>query len=271
VSMKRCASENGSSHTTPYACPVDGRSCVVLEPLRERMVSELGREGADKLAEDAKKYGLPCGSCRKGEQDAGGLSGVRLGRHERRILLFAPPGSKCGWRDGQGKPTFPGDGAIVYPEGPSRAAEEANRRALRKLERAGLVDLSRNWSWAEDDKPPDWFRAKKARSRYWVMGRAYRTARLTPLGESVVERCRHELETGKPIRWQKLLNGLVEDVVRPQSKLFEEFGLWLGGTIFFSAFGSTFARTEEARNQAKKRSEAAKRLQAFVSEKAARS
>ncbi len=204
MSIKGCASENGRRDTTfsVHECPVDGRPCKVLEPLRERMVEDLGPDGAARLVEDAKKFGLPCGSCRKGEQDARNLSGLRLGKHERRILLFAPPGSKCGWRGGEGRPTFPGWGKIIYPDGPSRAAEEANRRALRKLEHAGLVELSREAPWAEDVKPPPWFEAKQARSRYWAMGRQYRTAKLTPLGELVVERCRHELEAGKPIRWK---------------------------------------------------------------------
>jgi len=232
------------------------------------MVEDLGPDGAARLVEDAKKFGLPCGSCRKGEQDARNLSGLRLGKHERRILLFAPPGSKCGWRDGEGRPTYHGAGKIVYPAGPSRAAEESNRRALRKLDRAGLVELSREAPWAEDDKPPPWFETKRARSRYWAMGRQYRTAKLTPLGELVVERCRHELEAGKPIRWKKLMDGLSEDVHRPRSELFRQFGLWCGGLVFWPAFGASFARTSEGQQQAKKRADATKRFQAFVSEKA---
>ncbi len=241
---------------------------MVLEPLRERLVEELGADGADRIAEDAFKYGLPCGSCRKGELDARNLPGLRLGKHERRILISVPPGSKCGWRDGQGDPTFPDAGKIVYPDGPSRAAEESNRRALRKLERAGLVELSRSASWEEDDKPPGWFQTKKARSRYCRMGRAYRTAKLTPLGELVVERCRAELEAGKPIRWQKFLSGMIDDVSRPDGELFRQFGLWFGGVIWWSGFGATLARTKEDREAANKRREAAKRLQAFVFEKA---
>ncbi len=268
MSIRRCASATDSSCTTSYACPVDNRSCVVLELLHERMLEDLGQDEAAKLVEDAAKYGLPCGSCRKGAEDARNLAGLRLGKHERRILLFAPPGSKCGWRDGPGDPTFPGCGKIVYPEGPSRAAEEANRRALRKLERAGLVELSRE-SVGFGNQPPPWFLAKLAQSRYGAMGRRYRTAKLTPLGELVVVRCRHELEAGKPIRWQKLLKGLAEDVERPPTELLREFAMWLGGTIFWAAFGAGFARTKEARQRASKRGEAMKRFKAFVFGKAA--
>src|SRR5215212_4087838 len=146
VSIKSCAPDSGGRDTTfsVHECPVDARPCKVLEPLHQRMVEDLGLEGATRLAEDAKKHGLPCGACRKGEQDARNLSGLRLGRHERRILLAAPPGSKCGWRDDSpGEPTFPGAGRVIYPDDPSRAAEEANRRALRKLEHVGLVELDR--------------------------------------------------------------------------------------------------------------------------------
>src|SRR3712207_2907350 len=170
VSTKRCASKIVSSHATSYACPVTSEPCVVLEPLRERMMEGLGRDGAAKLTADAVEYGLPCGSCYIGERNARNLSGVRFGKHERRILLTAPPGSKCGWRDTAPKPTFPGDGKIIYPDGPSRAAEEANRRALRKLERAGLVELSRQDWLGDPGEPPKWARDKRARSRYWGWG-----------------------------------------------------------------------------------------------------
>jgi hypothetical protein len=262
MSIRRCATENDYSGTTSYACPVDSQPCVVLEPLQARMHEDLGAQEAASLVQDAANYGLPCGSCRKGAQDARNLSGSRLGKHERRILLFAPPGSKCGWRDRSGSPTFHGAGMVVYPEGPSRAAEEANRRALRKLEGAGLVELSRGS--VKFANQPDWFKAKRARSRYWMMGRRYRSAKLTPLGELVAERCRHELETGKPIRWQKLLPALAADVERPPAELFREFALWLGGTVFTAAFGEGFGRTEEIRQRARERGEAMKRFKAFV-------
>lgn len=266
MNIKRCASDAVSTHTTFNACPVDDRPCIVLEPLRGKMVEELGCGKAAELAEDARKHGLPCGSCRKGRQDAQNLSGLRLGKHERRVLLAAPPGSKCGWRAGPGEPPFPGWGKIIYPDGPSRSAEEANRRALRKLEHAGLVELSREWASWHDDKPPAWFKAKQARSRYWMMGRRYRTARLTPLGELVVDRYRQELEAGKPIRWQKFLSGLIEDVVRPRGELFRQFGLWFDGVVFWAVFGVSFARTKGGREQAEGRREAAKRLQQSVLE-----
>jgi len=266
MSIKRCTSEHAASDATSYACPVNASPCVVLEPLRERMVQDLGPEAAAKLTADGVKYGLPCGSCYVGERDACNLQGVRLGKHERRILLCAPPGSKVGYRAGRDAEML--QPQIIYPDGPSRSDEEANRRALKKLEAAGLIELSRDYTWDKGQEPPKWFKAKQARSRYWAMGRRYRSAMLSPLGELVVERCRDELENGKPIRWAKLVNGLAEDVRKPLGELFRQFGLWTGGTIFFSGLGAAFARTKEDRERATERREAAKRFQVFVYEKA---
>jgi len=247
---------------------VNGKPCVVLEPLRERMVEDLGHDGAANLTADAVKFGLPCGSCRVGVRDASFLGGLRLGKHERRILLSAPPGSKCGWRDGPGKPTYRFSGKVMHPGGPSRSDEEANRRALKKLEASGLVELSRDYAW-EDRNPPQWLKTKRAGSRYWMMGRRCRSAKLTPLGELVVERCRDELEGGKPIRWAKHIDGLTKDVSQPESELFRQFSLWIDGAVWLSGFGAMFARTQEDRERANQRRESAKRFQAFVSEKAA--
>jgi hypothetical protein len=261
---KRCVSETVSSDATFHACPANGRPCVVLEPLRERMTQDLGHDGAAKMTAAAVKYGLPCGSCYVGERDARNLQGLRLGKHERRILLSAPPSSKVGYKAGEGNEML--RPKIMYPEGPSRSEEEANRRALKKLGAAGLIELSRAYTWDKDQEPPKWFEAKQARSRYWMGGRRYRTAALTLLGELVVERCRTELENGKPIRWAKLTGGLAEDVRQPLGELFRQFGMWTGGVIFWFGFGETFGRTKEGRERAAKSREAAKRFQAFVLE-----
>jgi hypothetical protein len=271
VSTKRCVSETDPSDATSYACPVTGRPCVVLDPLRERMVEDLGYVEAAQLTADAVKHGLPCGSCYIGERDARNLLGIRLGKHERRILLTAPPGSKVGYRAGRAEEMIAPK--IMYPDGPSRAAEEANRRALKKLERVGLIELSQAYpSWlrmgGKGQDEPEWFRAKRARSRYSWMGRKVRSAMLTPLGELVVERCRDELENGKPIRWAKLVDGIAEDVRQPLGELFRQFGLWTGGAVYYSGLGAAFARSKEASERAAQRREAAKRFQAFVLEKA---
>jgi len=227
------------------------------------MVEDLGHDGAADLTANAVKSGLPCGSCYVGERDARSLGGLRLGKHERRILLATQP------------PTDDAAYEIIYPDGPSRAAEEANRRALKKLESAGLVQLSRHYpSWDRlattkaGQKEPEWFQVKRYGSRYNHMGRRYRSAMLTPLGGLVVERYRDELENGKPIRWAKHIDGLPKDVRQPKSELFRQFSLWVGAAVRWSGFSAMFARTQENRERANQRREATKRFLAFVSEKA---
>ena len=103
MSIKGCASDTGRRDATfsVYECPVDGRPCKVLEPLRERMVEDLGPDGAARLVEDAKKFGLPCGSCRKGEQDARNLSGLRLGKHERRVIEEGERPAEEAWMESE--------------------------------------------------------------------------------------------------------------------------------------------------------------------------
>jgi hypothetical protein len=57
-----------------------------------------------------------------------GLAQVRLGKHERRVLLrAASPQAQ--------------EGAVIAPPGPGRSADEAQRRALRRLQRLGLAKL----------------------------------------------------------------------------------------------------------------------------------
>ncbi len=251
---KRCASETVPTDATFYECPVDGRPCEVLEPLRSAMEAMLGREDLDMLVEGAKEGGLPCGGCRKGAVDAHNLPGLKLGRHERRILLGADDERY----------------QIVFPEGPGRAAEEANRRALRKLERVGLVELSRHHpppGWEKESPPPKWFQAKRARSRYWYMGRAYRSAKLTPLGALVVDRGRVELEGGAPMRWKKLREDLAKDVRKPLHELLGQFGHYVEGVAYYSGLGAAFGRTARDKQDAVKRRAAYMQLRGYVAEK----
>ncbi len=253
--MKRCVSETVPSDATFYECPVDGRPCEVLEPVRPAIEAMLEREDLDKLVEGAKDYGLPCGGCRKGTADACNLSGLKLGRHERRVLLTA-------------------NGELyenIYPEEPGRAAEEANRRALRKLERVGLVKLGRHYASMQRNKenpPPKWFHS--GGRRYWMRGRTSRSAVLTPLGVAVVDRCRDELESGAAIRWSPLREVIAQDVRKPLHELLGQFGHYVEGAAFYSGFGVAFGRTAKDKKDAAKRREAYTQLRAFVSEEASK-
>ena len=97
------------------------------------------------------------------------LAGIRLGKHERRILLRAPKPNQAA------RPIGP------YKAG--RSASEAHRRALRKLDRIGLVDY--------------WHRYQES-GKY--LGNEVRRTRL---GQAVVDHYRHELEHGQAIRWPR--------------------------------------------------------------------
>ena len=233
---KRCATETTLRDTTSnaYTCPVDRQPCEVMGPLRDRLDSETYSEVAKDLID-----GLPCKDCQAGAADARSLgeASVRLGKHERRILLEAPPTSKCGWRGSLQQPTYRFSGLIVWPEGRGRSAEEAHRRALRKLVAAGLIATENTSATFLDDEAaemPKWAKAERARSRYWMWGRKRQAVKLTPLGERVVETYRDELEAGRPIRWAKHIGALEAAAHRPPGRTARPAGPrrhWLGAIL----------------------------------------
>lgn len=118
---------------------------------------------------------LPCQRCRDGDQAALRLEGTRLGRHERRVLLEARPSG--------------GSPGPLPPEDDSRSSHEALQRAIRKLEKHGLVERS----WVGGGK---W----EAGSRM-VVGR-------TALGDAVTLYLRRLLLTRSPIRWRNYLGAI---------------------------------------------------------------
>jgi hypothetical protein len=98
------------------------------------------------------------------------LRGKRLGKHERRLLLEAPPNWRhAAWR--------------LEPPAPGRSADESRRRARRRLHKMGL--LHRTGLIVRTD---------------W--GTRYATGvYLTALGAAVQQVCGPQLESGRPIRW----------------------------------------------------------------------
>lgn len=261
MSTKGCASDTALRNTTfrVYGCPVDGRPCEVLEPLRKRLSGEVQPDAYGELV-DSLADSLPCQDCRKGEAEARNLvgGGVRLGKNERRILLASPLSSKCGARDEVASPTYPADGLIAWPSGPGRAAEEAHRRAARKLERLALIELSKSPTDPTDNRPPKWARLQALRSRYWMMGRRRLAARLTSLGEALVEAYRTELESGRPIRWEKHRARLVSSVRRPVSELLgllSRCGVERG--LFFAGFAASAGSGQDRKVDILKRARAA--------------
>ena len=126
---------------------------------------------------------VPCQLCRVGVAELRTLSGLRLGRRERMVLLRASPAEtgdsyhmaramdiagdtqqRRGWRDGSQQEWTVG----------SHSEQVATRRAAHKLETAGLVTI-----------------------RY----RCGLRVRLTFLGTAVVDDFRAALEGGGRIRW----------------------------------------------------------------------
>ena len=163
-----------------FMCQVKQHPCPVVEA-----VSSSSGLSAERL-----RQMLPCSSCHGGEFNALALSGLRLGSHERRILLAA---------------ALPDHNhRVVPPHASGRSAAEAHRRAQRQLAKSGLLSLEQV-----------------------IIGngslRRKTGIRLTPLGQAVVERIGEDLEVGKSIRWQKYQSALISDVRLPFEELVASF------------------------------------------------
>ncbi|MBF0424099.1 MAG: hypothetical protein HQL73_14025 [Magnetococcales bacterium] len=163
-----------------FICPVISLTCQVVDAVP--VSSGLSVERLKQL--------LPCSSCHGGESKALALSGLRLGSHERRILLAAAEVDH--------------NHRVVPPHASGRSAAEAHRRAQRKLGGAGLLSLKQVITGNGS-----------LRRRTGV--------RLTPLGQAVVERVGEELAEGTPIRWHQHQPALASDVRQPFEELVASF------------------------------------------------
>lgn len=191
MSTTRCDLETAHQITT---------CCAPMTSLHKRIANELGPEAYARCAKGLDAI-RPCDQCEIAARQARSLAGVRLGRLERRILL------------GLSDELF----TNVWPEGPSRAEDEAMRRALRKLDRVGLADKSRHYILGKGNNTPQWWidEFEAQRRRQWAEPRRWHarmSARLTPLGALVVSRFAAELQDGKPIRWGPHLDELARAV-----------------------------------------------------------
>lgn len=214
---KRCGFDTDDRATTFDAngvlCDADGAPCLVLEaiahPLEALMAAhEMTPEpgSADVAAAMAlSRPLLPCTMCqRRARADARQLARVRLGKHERRILLeAAPPEREQGQR--------------LAPPAPGRAADEAHRRAIRTLAQAGLVHVGRDEHKTET-AAATWWRAAQMRT-YW-----HRVTWLSPLGVSVITHYRTQLLEGRPIRWGAHLLSLMHSGCADVPQLLAAFG-----------------------------------------------
>jgi hypothetical protein len=125
---------------------------------------------------------LPCLLCpRYSRVVVAGLARVRLGQHQRRILLEAAPPDAD-------RP------ATVRPEREGRSGEEAQRRALRCLQRVGLIQRGHEW-------------------RVW----------LTPQGSAVVAAIGGTLRRGQPVRWPRARAAILTGLETPTEALWARF------------------------------------------------
>jgi hypothetical protein len=130
------------------------------------------------------------------------LRGLRLGRCARRILLLAP----TPWDEP----------LVVLPERAGRAPAESHRRAMRRLAESGLIELTWKSALVETSRP-----RRSPRVRWDQAAGGYRdldlgaervervverrAVRLTPLGQTLVDRLRPCLQNGRRIRWDAVI------------------------------------------------------------------
>jgi hypothetical protein len=167
-----------------YPCWVDKEPGPVVAAVEVAIVRGLADYYADPNAPYAERapcamdidYGLDfylaCDKCpRPAQSHLGNLGGLRLGAHERRLLLAAP---------------LPNAQPVhLKPLTNDRSGYEAHQRARRLLEGAGLLHRY----------PAGHYGYPEAEGAI--------LSRLSPLGAAVVEVCRPELETGRRIRWDR--------------------------------------------------------------------
>jgi len=166
-----------------YRCHVDHEPCEVVAMVAAsyRGPVRKGRRLELALARDVLLPVLPCGWCREVHASTAAIGRVRLGRHERNILLHAPPADSLA-------------GAILDPSLKTHPDRETYLRAVRKLARAGLIRTGHRRVA---------MRTSGRRLDGTLVDRVYshRTMWLTPFGAAVIACYRRELEEGRPIRW----------------------------------------------------------------------
>ncbi|MBM3273586.1 MAG: hypothetical protein FJZ00_00430 [Candidatus Sericytochromatia bacterium] len=164
-----------------FVCPVNREPCEVVALFSERVGA-----GVDLrvIAGD-----LPCVCCRQAEA----LAGLKLGKLDRRVLRLAP--------DGEAEP--------IPPVESTRAADEAHRRSIRKLERAGLVAVT--WKQTKAKRRATWYEYEVRQARHAV--------KLTGLGAAVVNRLGSILDGSAPIRWAQHQGAITSAVRLPAEDL----------------------------------------------------
>jgi len=184
--LKELNYEKSQFNLDKMICQLDQRTCdpinQVADELKKFFIHDVNsiNRAIKEFASD-----LPCAYCVKViKKQVGTLHNVRLGKHERRILLTAP--------SPEGEPEI-----IEPPEGGIRI-NESHLKAIRKLNRIGLL----------------WRKRKKQR-RLAVC--------LSPLGQAIVKLLETELHKRSPIRWVKYRVELIKVAPLTGEDLVEQF------------------------------------------------
>ncbi len=167
-------------------CDIDHKQCDTIHKLSHKLDYYLNGKSYDKskLVNTVAEY-LPCWYCKKTiEKEVSDLSNVRLGKHERRILLLAPSPES--------------DSEIIEPGEPGLRAYESHLRAIRKLEKFGFL-----------------WKSRKKRRRVAV--------RLSPFGYAITKRLTKELQKRNPIRWAKFKEDLIIEASLSSDELLAKF------------------------------------------------
>ena len=189
------------------SCWLDGKRCDIARILAPH--------GSKRFSESfgALKELLPCGSCaRRVHGDVAKLPGLRLGKHERRILLAAPQ-PECELK-------------VVSAEGTNRSAAEAHRRAVRRLATAGLIDM--RTKRVEIETKAVARSLENHFSRTLLDDRVKRGFHCqavvrTPLGQAIVSRLTSTLASGGVIRWAEHRPTLVGQKAESPTALTQRF------------------------------------------------
>ena len=177
-------------------CKIDGQVCDIARPA----LASLEKCVTPKVAVIQRL--LPCLECKEAKVFAMRLSGLRLGKHDKHVLLAAPSSDQ--------------NRIVIDPVGGGRSAEEIHRRAIRKLGRIGLVSLG-DKPISQETEQKNYF-GKNVKRIYHR-----RTVQLTPLGTAIVEKFGDKIKAGKTIRWSDHVTELVEAVNLTQSELVAVF------------------------------------------------
>ena len=172
-------------NTDKMICEVDQKFCDPIQSVSNKLSKYISNSNTLNNTLKAISKDLPCPHCKKVIQtQVDSLSNVRLGKHERRILLLAPPPG--------------GDYEVIEPPEGGIRINESHLKAIRKLTKIGLIT-----------------RKRTKQRRLAVL--------LTPMGNAISKRLNKELKKRNPIRWAKFKDDIISIAPLSPDKLLNKF------------------------------------------------